>query len=471
MSRKDSHGRHPMTRMPALRLTAFPFAVLLAGCAAYSARPLPARPDLAARPADVKVELKSLHFPDLKPHAYDPSKGLDMTDVAILAVVNNPALRTVRSEARAARVQSFAAGLLPGPTVSASRDRPTGSNPPGLVTGKSLGLDYDLGPLFTSGAEQAAAQAQAQQADLDLLWAEWQVAQQARALFLQCGTDRAESSLLGDLKQAMQKRYGAEQVALKAGDLAFDNLSAELAALQDVQTRADTLARQENDDCAALVSLLGLAPGTRLTLLPPDPLEDISAAGVDAALKDLPRRRPDLVALRYGYQAQDEEVRRTVLAQFPSIGVDINRANDTSDLHTVGFSVSLSFPFIFGGAKQVHAAEADRDALWQAYQQRLDETEGEVRQSVADLDLLQSELTALKASSEDAEAMGKSADTAYAHGDLTAPAYYDLNIASLNRRLEGLDLETEAQQLHLALATLLGLPPEDLQHPIDESQP
>lgn len=456
-----------MTSMPAIRLAALPFAMLLAGCAAYSARPLPGQPDLAARPADLKVEVKSLHLPDLTPHAYDPSKGLDMTDVAILAVVNNPALRTARSEARAVRVQSFAAGLLPGPSFSASRDRPTGSNPPGLVVGKSLGLDYDLGPLFTSGAEQAAAEAQAQQADLDLLWAEWQVAQQARALFLQCGTDRAESKLLGDLRQTMQQRYIAEQAALKSGDLAFDDLSAELAALQDVQTRADSLARQENDDCAALVSLLGLAPGTPLMLLPPDPVEDIPAASVDAALKDLPKRRPDLVALQYGYEAQDEEVRRAVLAQFPSIGVGINRANDTSDVHTVGFSVSLSFPFIFGGAKQVHAAEADRDALWQAYQQRLDEAQAQVRQSAADLDLLQSELAALKAGSEDAVAMGKSADAAYARGDLTAPAYYDLSIASLNRRLEGLDLETEAQQLHLALATLLGLPPEDLQHPID----
>ena len=454
-----------------MRLAALPFAVLLAGCAAYGARPLPQKPDQAARPADVEVEVKSLHLPDLKPHAYDVSKGLDMTDVAILAVVNDPALRTARSEASAARVQSFAAGLLPGPSLSASRDRPTGSNPPGLVVGKSLGLGYDLGALFTSGAEQAAAEAQAGQADLDLLWAEWQVAQQARALFLQCGTDRAESRLLGDLKQTMQQRYAAEQAALKSGDAAFDDLSTGLAALQDVQTRADGLARQENDDCAALVELLGLAPGTPLTLLPPDPLEDIPAASVGAALKELPERRPDLVALRYGYEAQDEEVRRAVLAQFPSIGVGINRANDTSDVHTVGFSVSLSFPFIFGGAKQVHAAEAGRDALWQAYQQRLDETQAEVRQGAADLDLLQSELATLKAGSEDAEAMAKSAEAAYARGDLTAPAYYDLSIASLNRRLEGLDLETQAQQLHLALATLLGLPPEDLQHPIDESQP
>lgn len=446
-------------------------AALLAGCAAYSARPLPEKTDLATQLPAIKVDVKTLHLPGLEPHAYDPARGLDMTDAAIIAVVNNPGLRTARSQARAARVQSFAAGLLPGPQLSGSRDRTTGSNAAGTVTGRSVGLGYDLGALFTSGAEQAAAEATAQQADLDLLWDEWQVAQQARVLFVQCRTDRDELALLGSLKQAMQSRYDAERAALKSGDLAFDNLSTNLAALQDVQSRADTLARQENDGCAALNGLLGLTPHVQLTLLTPDAPQDIPTERIDAALAKLPERRPDLVALRYGYAAQDEGVRRAVLAQFPSIGLGINRANDTSDVHTVGFSLSLSFPFIFGGAKQVHAAEASRDALWQAYQQRLDETQTEVHQTAADLALLQAELDSLQSSAADAGQMTDSAAAAYARGDLTAPAYYDLTIAALNRRLEGMDLEAQVQQFHVALETLLGLPPEDLRHPIDEAQP
>lgn len=460
-----------MTGTDASKLAALPLAaVLLAGCAAYSARPLPEKADLATRVPDVKVDVQALHLPGLAPHVYDPAHGLDMTDAAILAVINNPGLRTARSEARAARVQSFAAGLLPGPQLSASRDRPT-DNTAGLVTGRSVGIGYDLGPLFTSGAEQAAAEAQAQQADLDLLWVEWQVAQQARVLFVQCRTDRAELALLGDLKQSIQARYDAERAALKSGDLAFDSLSTELAALQDVQSRADAMARQESDDCASLDGLLGLAPEVRLELLAPEAPQDIPAARVDAALAKLPERRPDLVALQYGYQAQDEEVRRAVLAQFPSIGLGINKANDTSNVHTTGFSLSLSFPFIFGGAKQVHAAEASRDALWQAYQQRLDETQAEVHQAAADLALLQGELDKLQASAGDAEEMNTSAAAAYARGDLTAPAYYDLTISSLNRRLERADLEAQIQQFHVGLETLLGLPPEDLKHPIDEAQP
>ena len=447
-------------------------ALLLTGCAVYSARPLPDKPDLSPWVPDLKVDVRSLHLPDLAPHPYDPARGLDMGDVAILAVLNNPRLRTARSEAHASRAQSFAAGLLPGPQLTASRDRPSSDNTAtGLVTGKSEGLDYDLGALFTSGAEKASAQAQAEQADLDLLWEEWQVAQEARVLFLQCHDDRQKLALLSDLRQAMQARYDAEHSVLKSGDIALDSLSIDLAALQDVQSRTDALLQDENDSCSALDGVLGLAPGVQLTLLDPEPPEPIAPENIETALAKLPERRPDLVALQRGYKAQDEEVWRAVLAQFPSIGVGINRANDTSNVRTTGFSLSLNFPFLFGGPSTVHAAKAQRDALWQAYQQRLDETHAEVRAAAADLDLLQEELETLRSSEADAGQVTQAAARAFARGDLTAPAYYDLTIAGLNRRLQAFDLETQIQQFHLALATLLGMPPEDLKHPIDEDTP
>jgi cobalt-zinc-cadmium efflux system outer membrane protein len=459
---------HPLCKH--LRLVAGLLAAAVAGCAAYSARPLPEKPDLAVSMPALQVDVERLKLPGLRPHAFDPGRGLDMTDAAILAVLNNPGLRTRRGEAHAAESQAFAAGLLPGPQLSASADRPVG-NGAGFVTGRSLGLGYDLGALFTRGAEQAAAEASAKQADLELLWDEWQVAQQARVLFVQCRADGDKLAALHDLKQTLDGRYAAEQRALAAGDLALDSLSVDLAALQDVQSRSDTAAHDQNDDCRALHGLLGLSADVPLTLLPPDAPLDIAPADIDAALAVLKQRRPDLVALQYGYQAQDEAVHRAVLAQFPDISLGLNRANDTSNVHTLGLSVGINFPFLFGGAKQVHAAEASRDALWQAYQQRLDETDSEVRQVAADLALIRATLRQLQNSADDTDQMIHAAQAAYARGDLAAPAYYDLSIAALNRRLEQLDLMTQAQQFQVALETLLGVPPEDLRHPVEDKQP
>lgn len=443
----------------------------LNACAAYHSRPLPEKPDLARQLAPLKVDVDSIRIPGLAPHPYDPSAGLDMTDAAIVAVINNPQLRSTRAEAHATYVQSFAVGLLPGPQLSGSRDRPVGSNPPGTVTASSLGLSYDFTSLITSGAEQASAEAKATQADLDLLWAEWQVAQQARVLFLQCQSGQAKVALLAKFTQQVKDRYTAEQAALASGDVAFDTLSVDLAALQDVEQRSADAARQGADQCAALDVFLGLDPGVELKLLPPADPAAIPADEVAAALTDLPQRRPDLVALRYGYTSADADVRKAVLAQFPSISLGITRTNDNTGVHSLGFNVALGFPFIFGGPKPVHAAEATRDALWQAYQQRLDETDAEVRQTQADLDLVNAQLRSLRAGEGDAQGMMTSATAAYARRDLSAPAYYDIANSALNRQLAGIDLSVEALQLHIALETLLGLPPQDFKHTDQGSSP
>ena len=451
-------------------LIAAGFTLGLAGCALYHSRPLPTRPDLQAQLAPVHVNLDKIHLPGLKPHPFDPKKGLDGTDVAILAVINNPALKTARAQARAGEAQAFVAGMLPGPQLGYSLDHPT-HQAPEYVNGYSAGIAYDLSALVEHGAAESAARAGAKQIDLDLLWQEWQVAQQARLWFADCLTDRDKLGLLNKLQAGMQRRYRAEQRAYRAGNLSLADLGLSLAALQHLQSLVAGTATARNASCRALNEILGLAPEAQLILAADnDPARAPSQAEIDAALAELPQRRPDLLALRYGYKSQDQEVWRAVLAQFPGIGFGVNRAQDTSDIHTVGFSVSLNFPFLVGGAAAVHAAEATRDALWQQYQQRLDESVSEVHLARADLSVLDGELAEMQSSEVDSERMLAGARSAYVRGNLTAPAYYDLTLAALNYRLTILDLRAQRRQLRVALETLLGLPPEDLMHPMSEKQ-
>ncbi|MGH8293020.1 MAG: TolC family protein, partial [Gammaproteobacteria bacterium] len=422
------------------------------------------------QPAPLRVDLSRIHLPGLKPHPFDPAKGLDMTDVAILAVVNNPALRTARAQASAGEAQAFVAGLLPGPQINYILDHPA-HQAPQYVNSYSAGLAYELTALITHGAAKSAAHATARQVDLDLLWQEWQVAQQARVLYVDCLTNTRKLTLLTQLNDSMQARYQAEQGAYAAGNLSLADLGLDLAALQNVQTLTGVTATTRNAGCHALNEILGLKPSVQLTLVPdaasaPTP----TSAMLEAALTKLPQRRPDLLALQYGYKSQDEQVWRTVLAQFPGIGFGVNRAQDTSDVHTVGFSVNLNFPFLSGGAAAVHAAEATRNALLNQYQQRLDEAVSEVHLIQADLEVLDRQLHQADATSADAQQMLTGARAAYASGDLTAPAYYDLTIAALNRQMTTLDIRAQQQQLEIALETLLGLPPQDLVHPISEQQ-
>ena len=443
----------------------------LAGCALYHSRPLPTQADLQPQLAPVRMDLSRIHLPGLKPHPFDPAKGLDATDVAILAVVNNPALKTARAEAHAGEAQTFVAGLLPGPQLSYSLDHPQ-HQAPQYVNGYSAGLGYDLSALVEHGAAKSAARASAKQVDLDLLWQEWQVAQQSRLLYVDCLNNDNKLRVLNDLKADMDQRYRVEQRAYQAGDLSLADLGLSLAALQNVQTLTADTASARNASCHALNEILGLGPDVRLNLIADsDPELPPAQTEINDALAKLPVRRPDLLALQYGYKSQDEEVWRAVLAQFPSIGFGVNRAQDTSDVHTVGFSVSLNFPFLSGGAAAVHAAEASRDALWQQYQQRLDEAVSEAHLIHADLSMLDREIDQMQMAAADSRQILTGAQAAYARGDLTAPAYYDLITAALNHRLTVLDLQAQRQQLRIVLETLLGLPPEDLVHPISETQP
>ncbi|MGA9854354.1 MAG: TolC family protein [Gammaproteobacteria bacterium] len=439
----------------------------------YHARPLPQQPDLHAQPLPLRVDVTQIQLPGLKPHPFDPDKGLDMTDVAILAVVNNPALRTARAQARAGQAQAFLAGLLPGPQLNYSLDHPTDQGSQ-YVNGYSAGIAYDLSSLLSYSATKGAARASARQVDLDLLWQEWQVAQQARVLYVDCVENSRKLDVLAKLRDSMESRYQAEQKAYAARDLSLADLGLDLAALQDLQSIAGNVATTRNASCHALNEILGVKPGVQLKLIQDrSPVTMPTVAMIDAALAKLPQRRPDLLALQYGYQSQDEEVWRAVLAQFPGISFGVNRAQDTSDVHTTGFSISLNFPFLSGGAAAVHTALATRDALWNEYQQRLDETSNEVHLIRADLGVLDRQLQQADATATDAQRMSSAAQTAYSNGDLTAPAYYDLRITSLKRVMDTLDLQAQRQQLEIALETLLGLPPQDLQHPIpdEEKQP
>ena len=455
-------------RQPSRCLFACLLAGSAAGCALYHSKPLPTGPDLQGVLQPLNVDVSKMHLPGLKPHPFDPARGLDMTDVAILAVVNNPALRTARAQAHAGEAQAFVAGMLPGPEINYSLDHPTHQDPQ-YVNAHSVGLAYELTALVTHGAAQGAARATAKQVNLDLLWQEWQVAQQSRILYVDCLTNERKLSLLTRLRDGIQQRYRAEQRAVTAGNLALDSLSLDLAALQDVEQRATAISTARNLSCSSLNEVLGLKPDVVLKLVPGRKPVNMPAAGVlTEALKDLPQRRPDLLALRYGYQSQDQEVWRAVLAQFPGISFGINRAQDTSDVHTTGFSLSVNFPFLSGGAAAVHAAEASRDALWAQYQQRLDEAVSQVHLIDTDLGILDKEYTATRRSEADARHLYSSAGGAYSRGDLSAPAYYELTIAAVNRELASLDLLSQRQQLRIALETLLGLPPQDFVLPIQE---
>ena len=210
-------------------------AALLGGCATSGPRPLPEAPSSVASVTRLEQDPEKLDVAPLPKRTVDPTR-LDPVDVAILAVLNNPDLKAKRAATGVAAAQVFAAGLLPDPQVGITADFPA----PGqqAATAYSVGPSLDLGALIARAPALKAARAQRRQADLDLLWAEWGTAQQARILAWTVLADEAKAKALAELDRIAAARAQASRQGLERRDLAAQTTSvADAAAVRNCGTR------------------------------------------------------------------------------------------------------------------------------------------------------------------------------------------------------------------------------------------
>ncbi len=435
---------------------ALAFALMsLAGCATYKAKPLPTDVSLLRSAADLHVAPAELPFHRLASHPFNPNDGFDMDEVATLAVANNPQLRQARDRLSIARAQSFAAGLLPDPQLGFSFDHPTNGTA-GNTNAFNVTPSYDVNALLLRSSRVAAASRDEQQVSLELLWQEWQVVSQARLLFTRLTSQQKLLAQLGEEHELLAASSQRGQLALAAGNVTIEAVSADLAALQSVERQINALQRNTLQDRTRLNGLLGLAPGVSLELVGEPTVPSIDPARVRAGMTARLTERPDLQALKAGYQSQEEKFRGAVLAQFPALNVGLSRARDTSGLYTLGFGLSLSLPIFNANRGNIAIEKATRKQLFDAYQDRLDRGYAEVDTALANLPLLQDQLQKSRAGLAGIEAVARRAEAAYRAGNMAAPEYVRLRQAVLGKHTEVINLQEALMEQKIALETLLG---------------
>ncbi|HEY8585422.1 MAG TPA: TolC family protein [Rhodanobacter sp.] len=428
--------------------------VSLSGCATYTDLPL-GESHGAASVAQLSAPMSNMPLPALSAHRFDPVDGLDATEVAMLAVTNSPPLRLKRDELGIARAQAFAAGLLPDPQLALSADFPRQSDA-GLSTAYSLGLSEDITALLTRSSRRAAARSQASQVNLDLLWAEWQTVAQARLLFDQVMNLRAQQARLEHEQSALSTVSGYIHAALQEGNLTYDSASAGLNAEADMRKRlADTtiaLHQAQSD----LHLLLGLAPTAELDLVGAPYFSQPTAAQVQTALDDLPRRRPDLLALQAGYQSQETKLRSAILAQFPALNIGFNTARDTSAVYTRGVSIGITLPLFDRNRGNIAIERATRQQLRDDYAARVLSTRSDMQRITRDLATLDSQLATLGAHATQLDQARASAERAWQAGTLDWPTYLAIRSNALATDLDLLGTQLERARQSIALEALLG---------------
>lgn len=430
--------------------------LLLAGCASYTPRPLATTPpgaDIAALSRDAAT----IDRPYLKPTNIDLAAPLDDNAIAVIAVLGNPDLKAMRVKTGVTDAQVFAARLLPDPTFNLGLGSILSGPDPFSEIVSGLGLD--LNTLRTGKVRRQQAEAQARQVRLDLAWAEWQTAAQARLQAVRIRRLQAAIDLLRIDDAAAKSLLGRNLRAAARGDVASIGVQ---AARTDAAATADKLRTAERDADVArleLVKLLGLPPETPLRLAPAldgDPALD-PARLTQIALDN----RADLQALREGYNAEEAAVHKAILDQFPTLALNLNFTRDTGGNKILGPTVDFTLPLWNRNRGGIAIERATREQLKAEYDARLFQTRADIAAAASAVTLARTQRAAIRAQLPELDRLARVSRAAADRGDVSRATAEAAEGALRTKRVELATADQTIDETMIALELLTGVPRED----------
>src|SRR5581483_792528 len=366
-------------------------------------------------PASIlRVPVSRIRHSDPEPMTFDLREGIDPDQAAVIAVFLNPALRATRDRRGLATAQLIAAGVLPNPQVSYTREWVTGGNTVDTVpTAYSFSAGWEVTSLLPLLPKHSAASANARSVDLDIAWEEWQVAENARLAVYRVIAVEAQLASAREGDRALAQNVTTLKKAVAAHEKTVLDLAAAEATSQDA--RANTLALEQEFDKQRLFlkKALGLLPDAKVRIrsdvrLPSRldvPSEEEFSSGIET-------RRLDLLALQQGYQSQEATVRAAILTAFPKISLGVTKASDTSDVHTTGLSITVDVPLFDRNQGVIATERSTRQKLLDEYNNRIFEARSDIAVALADIRSLNRQIAAAEAAVPALERLVATAQTA-----------------------------------------------------------
>ena len=431
---------------------------MLGACAHYSPKPLPDAASALVRPnpAILSVAAQKIDRPFLKPQPVDLAAPLTPNALAVIAVIENPDLKAQRAKIGVTDAQAFAAGLLPDPTFQASFDHRLSG--PDKFNGYGAQIGFDLNTLRTAAVTRQSGKAQKRQVRLDLAWAEWNTAGQARLQGVRVFELGRQLRLAQESAQSAQSLFTAVSRAAGRGDVSATDLDVRRQTLLDAQSK---LRQAEVGLLTARTDLdkqLGLPPETILALAPPaaSPVPPPADVLVTQAIA----RRLDLQALRAGYQSAEAELHKAVLEQFPNLSLALAGASDTANNKTIGPVVSFSLPLWNRNRGNIAIATATRERLRAEYEARLFQTRADIVAAVDAVRSLRLQRAELDSQMPALQHYAAATRRAAKRGDIARATAETSEQAVRDRELADLQIEQQIAEQTIALELLSGGPAE-----------
>lgn len=413
-------------------------------------------PTLATSVAELQVR-GDAKVAALPPRALPPQGPWTPLDVAEIVVLNSPDLKAKRAAAGVAAAQAFAARLLPDPQIGLSEDFALPGS--GGLNAYGLSPNLDLAGLITHQATARAARESAEQINLEVLWAEWSAAQQARALAVTIVNLESKALFLTQAADEARAQSAAAAAAWTTGDYAASAVSADIASAQDWRAQALNAAHDAASARLQLNALMGLAPQIHVDLAMETGPPPAEVPNLDAALADLGDRRPDLMALHHALASQNAQVVRAALSRFPLLNLGFSRQSDNGGIGSNGVTATLTIPLFNGGRGEVAVQKATLAQVRAEAQSRLDQALSDVATARHDLASAAMATDAAGLGRGQQVAISQSARLARENGDLDGSTALGLRQMDLKSRLAVLDADQAAELALVTLETQLFVPP------------
>jgi len=449
---------------PLLLPVLFACGIAAAGCSTYRAEPLDRKAvdaALVAPPIEsIKIEAARIRHPLLAPMEIDGRDGFTPDEIAVTTVIVSPELRALRAQQGVADAQVLQAGLLPNPSFNFELDRPE-SYPDPVSTQITAGLTWEITSLLSHRAQVDASKSAAKSLNLSIAWQEWQAAQDARIRAFRILSLERRLPLAAEIERAESETLAIMNKAFQAGQKTIVDLSTETAAFTAAQNARFDLERQLTEDRAELNLAMGLPPKQTVRVKPGTSLPELAgepAALADGLLEGIEDRRLDLVALRYGYDSQEANLRVAVIQQFPKIALGFVHTSDTSSpsIRTNGPSVAFDLPLFDRNQGQVKIAQATRTQLFNEYVARVAQARSDVGRILANIAVVHSQLQTAETSIPDLKRVVDASEAALKNGNSDILAYRDAHAALATREMEQSELRQELLELGVALEIATG---------------
>lgn len=173
-------------------------------------------------------------------------------------------------------------------------------------------------------------------------------------------------------------------------------------------------------------------------------------------LSGLENRRLDLLALKLGYQSQEQTLRAAVLEQFPKINIGFDRQRDDTNVQSLGFAVTIDLPIFDRNQGNIAVDTATRRRLFDEYIDRVYEARFDVYSAVDDLQAISRQLDAAETAAAANRQLIDSYRDALNQGNIDVLSYNSAVNDVTQRQMDVLKLKQELMDNDIALELAAG---------------